>query len=116
MQNFVPKRSIAVAMKDTDQKFATLYYATQMRSAMYDVATEHTLKSCNYYDKNLHCIAVATLDSTIRIMDAYIIRAVCDHHDYKSSHIKETIIFMTSTNIFSLILIIYANKFCNLEC
>ena len=40
---------IAVTMKDVDQKFATMYYATQMRSAMFDVATDNAMKSYNYY-------------------------------------------------------------------
>ena len=29
---------IALTMKDVNQKFATMYYTTQMRSAMFDVA------------------------------------------------------------------------------
>ena len=35
---------IAVTMKDVDQKFATMYYATQMRSAMFDVATDNMVR------------------------------------------------------------------------
>ena len=40
---------IAVTMKDVDQKFATMYYSTQMRSAMFDVAMDNAMKSYNYY-------------------------------------------------------------------
>ena len=73
-------------MKDVDQKFATMYYATQMRSAMFDIATDNTMKSYNYY---------TNLDASSEINDQY----------------KYLLINPYS----SLMIFLYANKFCNLQ-